>query len=669
MTSSRKNIGVLAHIDAGKTTVSEQLLYVSGAVRRAGSVDAGTTVTDWMLEEQERGITIASAASSFEWREVPVTLVDTPGHVDFTIEVERSLRVLDGIVLVISGPDRVQAQTETVWQQAARHELPAIGFVNKLDREGFELEPLLASIRERLAIAPVPLQVPVIEDDRVTLIDVIEGTKRVFDRDGDLLEVEPELDDTEQVLRMEGLEVIANAIASFDDDYAETILDGRDPSADDHVRVLAKAVAARAVLPLIFGAARFAIGIDVLADAIVDLIPPASFRALPAFDALGEPTVPSSSEPSAYVFKTEPRRKGRLAFVRVATGVITRGAELVRTPSGLAIGAAQPVEVRGEDYTPIEQLETGAIGALFFEYDTPMPTTGETIGSTIVPFTFERMRLPEPVIEVSIEAPDPNAHERMIAALMRLCEDDPSLRLGTERDTGAALLAGMGELHLEIARQRAGRAIGLELRAGRLQVRTRRFLRESGHGEAQVSHPTGRARVRIEVDAAPRNLSTPQAATLLTSVPQLDRAEWRDAIISGLEGAAGLDGRGAPEIMGARLSVAIVDHHGSDVVPVMFRDAAEWAALRAIEAARPVVAEPWCAVIVIAPDAAIGRVVGDLARRRAHVRRTESRGTVQELTVEAPLSQLIGYASDLRSITAGRGQHSLELIGYRPVDD
>jgi len=679
VTSAPRSIGILAHIDAGKTTVSEQLLFVSGAVRRPGSVDSGTTVSDWMLEEQERGITIASAASSFVWREEHVTLVDTPGHVDFTIEVERSLRVLDGVVLVISGPDRVQAQTETVWHQAARHALPAVGFVNKLDREGFELEPLLATIKERLGILPVLLQVPIVTDDRVVLIDVISGVRRVYDRADaeltyDAASQDDGLDETETLLRMEALEHLVDAIASYDDGYAEIVLDGREPSPDQHTQALARAVAARGVLPLVFGAARFGVGIDDLADAIVDLIPPAIVRSIPAFTPEGvalEALPPDLT--SAYVFKTEPRRRDvRLAFVRVATGRIVAGDLLVRTPLGAPLGAARPVLVRGEEYEPIGALEPGAIGALLFHPGEPMPTTGETIGPTILPFTFERMRLPEPVIEVPIEAPDPSAHERMIAALQHLCADDPSLRLGTDRETGGAVLAGMGELHLEVARQRAGRALGLDLKAGRMQVRARRFLRDTARGEASVSHPTGRARVRIEVEASPRATpltSTAPSAALVTSVPTLDRNEWRDAIISGLEGAAGLDGRGALQIMGAQLTVVLVDHHGTDVVPVMFRDAAEWAALRAIDAAHPVVAEPWCALVVIAPDIAIGRVVGDLARRGARVRKTESRGPIQELTCEAPLSQLIGYASDLRSMTAGRGQLSLEPIGYRPVDD
>jgi elongation factor G len=321
--------------------------------------------------------------------------------------------------------------------------------------------------------------------------------------------------------------------------------------------------------------------------------------------------------------------------------------------------------VIGQDYDPVARLEAGSIGALLFEAGEAMPTTGETIGPTVLPFTFERLRPPEPVLSLPVEAPDAAAHARMLAEFGRLCEDDPSLRLGTDRESGRALLSGMGELHLEIARQRASRALGFEIKAGHPQVRARRFLAAAGRGEALVSHPTGRARVRVEVAAEPWVKAQGAAGGVAIEAPALERPEWRDAVVSGLESAAGLDGRGAPQLLEARLSTLAVEHHGSDVVPVMFRDAAEWAALRAIEAAGPLVAEPWCTLVVIAPDAAIGRVVGDLARRGGRVRRSESRGAMQELTVEAPLAQLIGYASDLRSITAGRGPHSVEPTGYR----
>jgi len=659
MSRARRNIGILAHIDAGKTTVTEQLLHLGPGAGRPGSVDSGTTVTDWMVEEQERGITIASAASSFRWRDVDVTVVDTPGHVDFTIEVERSLRVLDGAVIVISGPDRVQPQTETVWVQACRYALPAIGYVNKLDRDGFDPDAVLASIRERLGITPVPLQIPIVSAETIALVDVITGQQTLFDREDQSQWRSDDLDEDAQVLRLEAIERLVDAIASHDDAYAELVLAGGEPTPAEHLRALARAVAARAVLPLVFGAARHGLGLGALADAIVDLLPAPGVASMPAFDRAGHACaiVPTDAT-SAYVFKTEPRRRGkRLAFVRVITGAIESGADLVRTPMGDALAPARPVHVTGQDYDPVPRLEAGAIGALEIEADEPMPRTGDTLGNAVLPFTFERLRPPEPVLELTVEAPDAGGHERMVAELALLCADDPSLRLGVDRDTGRAKLSGMGELHLEIAIERAARALGFPLRAGTPRIRERGVLLAEGTGEATVQHPTGRARVRVVVAIAP-------LATLAVEVPELERPDFRDAVISGLEAAAGVDGRGQRPLLGGRLR-AEIEAHGTDVVPIMFRDAAEWAALRAIESAGLGVAEPWCALTVIVPDAAVGRVVGDLARRRARVRHTESRGPVQELALDAPLAELVGYASDLRSLTAGRGQFSIEPVGYR----
>jgi elongation factor G len=372
----------------------------------------------------------------------------------------------------------------------------------------------------------------------------------------------------------------------------------------------------------------------------------------------------------AYVFKTEPRRKGvHLAFVRAFAGTIARGDALFVAPHGRALGPAALVDVEGEDYTPLEHLEEGAIGALAFGEDGSIPATGDTIGGLDLGLTFERVKPPEPVLEITVEAAEAATHERMLKAIVGLCADDPSLRSGVDRESGRMVLAGMGELHLEIAIERLERELGEKIRAGRPQVRARHFLEGVGLGEATVHHPNGRARVRVEVEVAPlvepADRSLRPGAQLTVSAPPTDRPEWREAMLSGLESAAGVDGRGPWQLLGARIAVLAIESSGSELVPVMFRDAAEWAALRAIEAAGITHAEPWCVLSLIVPDAAVGRVVGDLMRRRARVRRTESRGRVQELTADAPLAELLGYANDLRSMTAGRGQLSLEPVGYR----
>lgn len=670
--AKRYNIGVLAHIDAGKTTVTENLLYLGGLVRRPGSVDAGTTVTDWMVEEQERGITIASAASTFPWRDAELTLVDTPGHVDFTVEVERTLRVLDGVVLVLSAPDGVQAQTETVWAQRGRAKLPAVGFVNKLDAQGVSIDEVLDQIASRLDVTPVPLQVARKVEGAWRIVEVLPGRSNAqiwrFEEEGGARDVEvteEPLDDLDEVARLEALDHLIDAVASHDDHYAERVLSGHSPTPEEHVRALRLAVQARRVMPVVFGAARYGLGVERLADVLVDLLPASTSRALELFDheGLGDGVVVSHAggltETCVYVFKTEPRRNGvRLAFVRVFSGRIVTGQALTRTPDGTLYEGARIGRVLGRDVDPIEALEEGQIGVLIFDENEAAPRTGDTLGEAVLDRTLERVIPPTPVLEVSVEAADVDTHLQLIRAVQRMCVDDPSLRLGTERETGRLLLAGMGELHLEVTLDRVRREVGGAIQSGRPQIRRRFVLQAAGKGEASVQHPAGRARVAIAIEVSPRS-------DLTLEVPTLERPDWRGAIMSGLEAAVGLDGASSRPLLGGFIHVIAVETSGPDIVPIMLRDAAEWAALRAIESAGLIGAEPWARLVVMAPDAAIGRLIGELARRRARLKGSESRGAIQIVTAEVPLMDLIGFASDLRSMTAGRGQFSMTPLGYR----
>lgn len=673
----RCNIAILAHIDAGKTTVTEHLLHLGGQIRRPGSVDAGTTVTDWMVEEQERGITISSAATTLRWHDAEITLVDTPGHVDFTIEVERMMRVIDGVVLVISGPDGVQAQTEAVWAQRAKAQVPAMAFINKLDLEGVDLDAVLSQITTRLDVLPVPLQTARLVDGAWRLWEVVPGeTEPLVQvwRSGTkgphtILEVTEEPpDELDEVARLEARERLVDAIASHDDSFAEMILTDRALTPDDYVRALSKAVRSCRVLPVLFGSARQGLGVERLADALVMLLPGSTEKAKETFAFLGRDAERTSDghnsedESCVYVFKTEPRRLGtRLAYVRVFSGAISEGATLVRTPDGTSFTPSAIGRVMGRDVDPLGRLEAGQIGVLSFAPDVSPPHTGDTLGTRLLSFTLERLQAPEPVLEVPVEASDPESHQRVLHALQVLCEDDPSLRLGVERDTGRLLLAGMGELHLEVALERVEREQALLVKHGRAQVRRRFALAGPGEGHASVQHPAGRARVAISVRVRPHS-------TLELIAPDGERPDWRSAIVSGLEAAAGLDGMGSYPLLQGFIEVIAIETGGSDIVPVMLRDAAEWAALRAIEVAGRHAMEPWARLVVLAPDSSVGRVVGDMARRRARLKGSESKGTIQILTAEAPLGDLIGFATDLRSLTAGRGQFTLTHLGYRADD-
>jgi elongation factor G len=645
MPTERRNIGILAHIDAGKTTLTEQLLYVGGSISRPGAVDHGTTVSDWMVDEQERGITIASAAADFVWRDVSVTLVDTPGHVDFTIEVERALRVLDGVVVIISAPDGVQAQTETVWNQASLHGLPVIFFVNKLDREGVYLEAILEELAETFGVTPVPLHLP-------------ERTATGWE----LREVFPPLQSEIGVPVDRALEraqeTWTNAASTHDDRYLELLLEGGALRRDQHIAALRKAVSSRAAVPVVFGIAREGLGVEALADAIIDLLPSPTERVTLTFDRNNLPESLSPEDPPClYVFKTEPRRRERLAFVRGYNGPIPSFARLFRT-HGEPLPPVPFATVSGRDFNEIAFLAPGQIATLVYPSGAPTPRTGETLGLGPPRLTFEPLSPPAPVVQVAVEAPDLASHDAMVRCFQQQSDDDPSLRVSVDPASGRLVLSGMGELHLQVAIQRAERTLGHALRTGKAHVVTRQVLREAGSSEVQVRHPAGHGAVMITV------VTRPSAARELV-IPPLARVDFREALLSGLESALGIDGSRPHAILGGRVEITSVQLPGHDHVPSMLRDAAEWATLNALSSAGLDLAEPWAHLEIVTPDASVGRVVGDLARRRARLLGSTSKGASQTLKAEAPIAELFGYASDLRSITAGRGTFALEPIGYR----
>lgn len=666
-----RNIGILAHIDAGKTTLTEQLLHVTGAIRRAGSVEDGSTVTDWMVQEQERGITIASAAISCQWRGTEITIVDTPGHVDFTMEVERSLRVLDGCVVVISGPDRVQAQTETVWHQASRHGVPAVGFVNKLDRPGHDEEALLASIRERLGVEPVQLHLPVDHgNSRVAVIDVL-GARclswgEVHKKAGARAPTERALTEDEELERQLALERIIDAVASYDDAFAELILAGETPSRERYLLALKRAVLARGCLPLLYGAARAGVGIQAVADGVVALLPgpeEARSRRVYSLDSGQRGTVgPGEPGSAAFVFKTETRRRGRLVYVRCFAGRVEPGDKLFRQPAGVSYVPERLVRVFGGDLETVAALEAGMIGGILHAASDDPPATGDTLSSGDWGWTYERVDVPRPVIGVVVEAEDADGDRQMREALRQLVRDDPSLIMSSDPETGQVVLSGMGELHLELACERVRREHGLALRVGTPRARRRHLV--TGGAEGRGVFDTGtvpHSRVEVDLRVAPIDGGLGQIIRFEGDPP--GRASFRDALEAGLHAA--LEEAFGTGVVGVEVTLERVSDHGVDPHPVGFRNAAYEALGEALAAAETVHAEPWMSLSVVAPDEAIGRVVGELSRRRGKIRGSETRGTMQVLIAEAPLAELIGYATALRSLTAGRGIFTMEPVGYR----
>ncbi|TNF28879.1 MAG: GTP-binding protein [Deltaproteobacteria bacterium] len=674
-----RNIGILAHIDAGKTTLTENLLHATGAIRYPGAVEHGSTATDWLLQEQERGITIASAAISCRWRDVEITIVDTPGHVDFTMEVERSLRVLDGVVLVISGPDGVQAQTETVWHQALRRRIPAIATINKLDRPGFEDGRVLADIRERLGIEPIPLFVPCSGEGEIALVDVVEGDVVSWALDGLVRRQRASstrrgLSDAERAVRDAALERLIDAVASFDDAFAEEVLSGDVPAPASIRRALRRAMAAQACLPVLYGAVRFGIGVEQVADAIVDLlpapdeVPPPLTYELATGQELGPGEGLDPAVPAAFVFKTEIRPRGeRLVFVRVFSGTLEVGQPLIRLPDGEPCRITEIDRIMGGDADPVPRLETGMIGGLPWPRDAASPLTGETLAAAGQGVTFERIDAPQPVISVTVEARDPEAHERIHGYLRELAADDPSLVLSVDPGTGQTMLSGMGELHVALAVERAARDTGHEIRTGLPIARIRQIIIAEGTGRAEQSDTWGgRGHVAIEITARP--IPHGLGDVVRYEATRCRRPDWREALEAGLQAGIGTDGMSMTDVVGVELIVTTIEISGSDIAPVVFRDAARDAVRAALEAGGLENAEPWVSLGVVVPEAVVGRLVGDLARRGARIRGSESRGASQIVSAEAPLARMIGFATDLRSMSGGRGLFTMEPVGYEPVE-
>jgi elongation factor G len=671
-----RNIGILAHIDAGKTTLTEQLLVWCGAIRRPGWVDEGSSVADWQRQERERGITIGSAAITGNWQGTEVTIVDTPGHVDFTMEVERSLRVIDGAILVVSGPDGVQAQTETVWHQAERHEIPAIGFCNKLDCPGFDDEEVQRSIRDRLGIEPLPLQLPLsFGGEALELLDVLSGEVIVWDNLGKKQAVRAcgrrQPTEEEVVLRELALERVIDTVASQDDRFAEEVLAGGAPSPERFLLALRAATQARACMPLLYGVARSGAGIHAVARAVLELLPaPDQAKPPGMFEvATGRPATLAQQPggwPAVFVFKTESLPgEGRIALVRAFGGELTPQTVLRRQPGGAPLDRLRIIRSFGGEAEPADRLPVGAIGGVVLGPDDPLLVTGDTLAAPDLGLTFEPIVTPEPVIGVVLEAPDEARDAELRAAVRQLTIDDPSLVASTDPQTGQLVLYGMGELHLEIAVERL-REARLEVSKGRPRAHLRQVALRPASGVGQdTSDQAPRARVEVAVQVSPMAEAIGQRYEL----PEDLDPGVGDALVSGLDRALGRDGSLPRPVVGVVVQVRRVESTGARPHPAAYMRAAHAAASSAFRAAGLVLAEPWMALSIVVVDEHVGRVVGDLARRRGRVRATEARGTRQVLSARAPLAEVLGYATDLRSLTGGRGLVTMQPCGYEPLPD
>jgi elongation factor G len=669
-----RNIGIIAHIDAGKTTTTERILFYTGRTHRIGTVDEGTTVTDWMVQERERGITITAAAVTCFWRDHQINIIDTPGHIDFTAEVQRSLRVLDGAVVVFDGVAGVEPQSETVWRQARSFGVPLIAFINKMDKLGADFAHATETIRERLGANPVTVQWPIGRESSFRgVVDLLEMHAVIWvdelGKEPVIEPIPPELADEVQELR----ERVLEQIVETDDDLMTRYLEGEEIPAADLRRALRRATIAGTLVPVLCGSALRNKGVQPLLDAIVDYLP--SPLDIPPVEGENPRTGEVETRPAdvnaplaALAFKvaSDPY-VGRLVYVRVYSGKLKVGSSVYNPGKGQTERIGKLLRMFARDREEIPELTAGDIGGVVGLKAT---FTGDTLCPPTAPVVLEPIVFPEPVVFVAIEPKTAADQEQLHQALRRLAEEDPTFVVRTDENTGQTILAGMGELHLEILVDRLVREFRVEGRVGRPRVAYRETVTTRAEAEAVFDRPISGnpqyARVRLAVEPLPSGggfrFQDPSRGKLLP--PPFVRAVeegCREAMESGV-----LAGYPLVDVQVTLLDGAWDAEISTELA---FKVAGSMAFKRAVEEAKPVLLEPVMRTEVVVPEASLGEVIGDLNSRGATIEGMEQRpGGVRAVRAMVPLARMFGYATDVRSLTQGRGTFTMEFHHYAPVD-
>ncbi len=668
-----RNIGIIAHIDAGKTTTTERILFYSGTTYRLGNVDEGTTVTDWMEQERERGITITAAAITSSWREYQINVIDTPGHIDFTAEVQRSLRVLDGGVVVFDGVAGVEPQSETVWRQADRYDVPRICFVNKMDRLGANFWRTVGMIRERLNGNPIPIQLPVgIEATFRGVVDLIEQKAWFF---SDQLGAKPELAEVpaEMVeLVQEHRERLIEAVAETDDSLMHKYLEGEEISNGEIRAALRQATLRSQLVPVLCGTALRNKGIQPLLDAVVDYLPspidiPPMIGINPYTGKEEERTADPKGPLAALCFKivTDPYM-GRLAYLRIYSGTLANGSVYQNANKEKKERIGQLVRMRANQREEMTKVGAGDIAAVLGLKHT---FTGETISDANAPIVLETISFPEPVISIAIEPRTKADQDKLSQSLQRLAEEDPTFRVRYDSETGQTLIEGMGELHLEVLIDRMLREFGVRANVGRPQVSYRetitrpveheaRFVRQTG-GRGQFAVVSLRLEPLAQGEGFVFENKVVGGAVPKEFIPAVEQGV-REAVEAG-------GGSGYPLV---DMKVALIDgkFHEVDSSEMAFKIAGSMALREGVQRAAPVLLEPMMKVEIVVPDNFAGDVIGDASARRGRIEGMEphSQG-LQAVHASIPLAEMFGYATTLRSNTQGRGTFSMEFDHYEPV--
>ena len=665
-----RNIGIAAHIDAGKTTTTERILFYSGVVHKIGEVHDGTAVTDWMDQERERGITITAAAISTSWRDHQINIIDTPGHVDFTIEVERSMRVLDGVIAVFSAVEGVQPQSETVWRQANRYEVPRIAFVNKMDRTGANFLKVCEQICDRLRAPAIPIQIPIgAEDNFRGVVDLVRMRARIYNDDLGMdmndTDIPEEVQEVVQEYRVKLLE----AIAETDDVLMEKYLEGEELSETEIVSAIRKGVVTGTLVPMLCGSAFKNKGVQLLLDAVVDYLPapidvPPIKGLLP--DGSEATRHANDEEPfAALAFKIMADPYGRLTFVRVYSGVLKQGSYILNATKDKKERISRLIVLKADERIEVDELRAGDLGAVLGLKNT---FTGDTICASDKPIILESLYIPEPVISVAVEPKTKQDMEKLSKALQSLSEEDPTFRVNIDPETNQTVIAGMGELHLDILVDRMLREFKVEANIGAPQVAYRetirkpanvegKFVRQSG-GKGQYGH------VVIEVEPGEPGSGFEFVSKIVGgAIPKefIAPAEqgMKEACESGILA-------GYPMI---DLKVTLVDgsYHDVDSSEMAFKIAGSMAVKEGVMKASPVLLEPTMKVEVEAPENFLGDVMGDLNSRRGHIEGMGAEDGITKVAAKVPLAEMFGYATDIRSKTQGRGIFSMEFSHYEEV--
>lgn len=670
-----RNVGIIAHIDAGKTTTTERVLYYTGKNHKIGEVHEGEATMDWMEQEQERGITITSAATTCSWKGYHINIIDTPGHVDFTIEVERSLRVLDGAVCVLSSSDAVQPQTETVWRQADKYHVPRMCFVNKIDKIGADFKMCVDDIRDRLSTKAFAIQLPYGESSEFKgIVNLINMVYYTYEGSNGETQVAHDIPEDFMETCKQYRETMMDAISVFDDEFAEKFLGGEEISEELVVKAMRKGVVSNQFYPILVGTALRNAGVQLMLDMAVALLPsPLDVGAVQGTD-IDDPTIAMSREPddkepaSALAFKimTDPY-VGTLTFVRVYAGVVRSGDALLNPRTGEKERIGRLLLMHANKREEISEIHAGHIAAFLGLKDVK---TGDTLCDQKQTIMLERMEFPEPVISIAVEPASKKDQEKMGLGLGKLAYEDPSFRFYTDEETGQTIIAGMGELHLEIIVDRLKREHKVEVVTGKPQVSYRETIMINADGEGIFKKQSGGrgqyGHVRIHMEKLPEDSEKTYVFRDDVSGGVIPK-EFIPAIDKGAQEMMRQGPLAGYPVLGVLVAPYDGSYHDVDSSEVSFKVATYRAFKDAFMKAQPAILEPMMAVEVVTPDEYMGDIMGDLSSRRGMISGQDQRGKAMIIKAKVPLSEMFGYSTQLRSMTQGRAAYTMEFSSYEKV--